>query len=108
MDFVVGKWYENRRFRYRVLDARGDSLRVQTDKGETKDISASGQSRIIENMERDALAVKPVGRYRNYCWKCQTFLSDAANPHCPKCGWLICSCEACGCGFPKRWTSARG
>lgn len=38
-------------------------------------------------------------RYRvAHCWRCREHLDSALNRECSACGWLKCSCGACGCG----------
>lgn len=34
-----------------------------------------------------------------HCWKCQRDLSSLDDIECEVCGWLICECGACGCGY---------
>ncbi len=32
------------------------------------------------------------------CWHCHQGLDNATDVECATCGWIICSCGACGCG----------
>jgi hypothetical protein len=32
------------------------------------------------------------------CWRCQKHLDNSIDVECVACGWIICSCGACGCG----------
>lgn len=33
------------------------------------------------------------------CYSCTSGVSTMSNLECVSCGWLICSCGACGCGY---------
>lgn len=35
-----------------------------------------------------------------HCWSCKSQLSNASDVECASCGWIVCSCGACGCGKP--------
>lgn len=39
---------------------------------------------------------KPKSR-ETHCWSCKAELSTEVNSRCTTCGWLACSCGACGC-----------
>lgn len=41
------------------------------------------------------------------CWKCGSHLSSTAYQECKKCGWLLCNCGGCGCGYRNRSTTSR-
>ena len=34
-----------------------------------------------------------------HCWNCKTPLESGVNIECAGCGWIICKCGACGCGY---------
>jgi hypothetical protein len=34
-----------------------------------------------------------------YCWKCGGDLASGSDVKCGECGWLRCSCGACGCKY---------
>lgn len=36
---------------------------------------------------------------KTHCWKCKLPLDNAKFDECIACGWIICDCGACGCGF---------
>jgi hypothetical protein len=40
-----------------------------------------------------------VYEYINHCFSCKKTITSTLNKRCPKCGWYICSCGACGCGY---------
>ena len=33
-----------------------------------------------------------------HCWHCKTHLDGSRHHNCRRCGWIECSCGACGCG----------
>ena len=40
------------------------------------------------------------GQYRNNCFKCNSLVGKSSEIwKCSACGWTICECGACGCGF---------
>jgi len=34
-----------------------------------------------------------------HCWMCKGPLDNAVDFECVVCGWILCQCGACGCGF---------
>ena len=36
---------------------------------------------------------------KTHCWKCKMPIDNAKFDECITCGWIICDCGACGCGF---------
>lgn len=34
-----------------------------------------------------------------HCYNCKRHLDNAVDVECAACGWIICRCGACGCGF---------
>jgi hypothetical protein len=42
------------------------------------------------------------GKHRiTHCWFCKKELDNAIDIECSACGWILCQCGACGCGFKK-------
>lgn len=37
-----------------------------------------------------------------HCWKCATLLDSKLDVECIACGWILCSCGACGCWHEKK------
>ena len=33
------------------------------------------------------------------CWDCKEHLDNAIDLECVACGWILCQCGACGCGY---------
>lgn len=46
---------------------------------------------------------RPIGvqRYRRitHCYHCKSPLDNAMDAECVACGWIVCTCGACGCGY---------
>lgn len=34
-----------------------------------------------------------------HCYKCKYLLDNSIDIECNTCGWIVCSCGACGCGY---------
>jgi len=39
-----------------------------------------------------------------HCYSCRTGLDNSIDVECSKCGWILCACGACGCGWSRRAT----
>lgn len=47
-------------------------------------------------------SISPVRKHRvTHCYNCKEELDNETDIECNVCGWIICSCGACGCGYPK-------
>ncbi len=56
----------------------------------------------IEKLGFDYQGVQPLeAKHRRitHCYGCKADLDSKINIQCASCGWLICSCGACGCGY---------
>jgi len=56
----------------------------------------------IEMLGKEYKGVKPTKKQTQrttHCYRCKSKLESVINYDCTECGWLICSCGACGCGF---------
>lgn len=36
-----------------------------------------------------------------HCWDCKEALDSYIDLECNACGWILCKCGACGCGYSK-------
>lgn len=36
-----------------------------------------------------------------HCYRCSAHLDSDAHLECSACGWLVCTCGACGCGYSQ-------
>ena len=38
-------------------------------------------------------------RRTSYCWSCRHPVDNQVQHECTSCGWIICTCGTCGCGY---------
>lgn len=43
----------------------------------------------------------PRHRRVTYCWSCWQPLDNSVDVECVTCGWILCTCGACGCGYSR-------
>ena len=36
-----------------------------------------------------------------HCYSCKSLLTNATELECASCGWILCKCGACGCGYVR-------
>jgi hypothetical protein len=61
--------------------------------------------RFLEQRSLPAQQVRlPSGRVRRvtHCYHCKHHLDSAVDVECAACGWIVCRCGACGCGYSAR------
>ena len=39
---------------------------------------------------------------KTFCWNCKKDLDNNRNPECVACGWILCHCGTCGCGWTRK------
>ena len=75
---------------------------------EIEELRASYQSMVEENHKRflweDGIpfsGVKKNGKKSRttHCYVCKSNIDNELFMECLGCGWIICSCGACGCGY---------
>lgn len=37
-----------------------------------------------------------------HCWNCRAGLDSSVDKQCVACGWILCRCGACGCGYSSK------
>ena len=42
---------------------------------------------------------QPMEHRTTHCYYCQRHLDNLVDLECNTCGWIICRCGACGCGY---------
>lgn len=52
-----------------------------------------------EENKREEELLKIKERRTPNCYSCKKPLDNLSNIECSKCGWIKCSCGACGCGY---------
>lgn len=77
----------------REFESRAEALReqlVELRHGEF--LAAHGQP--------DSNLVRVTTRHRSAnCWNCSRGIDNEVNLECRRCGWIVCWCGACGCGY---------
>ena len=56
----------------------------------------------FEKLGRDNPGIRPAkNRVRRFthCYNCTKPLDSSIDVECNECGWLVCACGACGCGY---------
>jgi hypothetical protein len=52
--------------------------------------------------EREVRNAEGMFRHRvTHCWNCKEHLDNLFDLECSACGWIICRCGACGCGYGR-------
>jgi hypothetical protein len=59
----------------------------------------------IEKLGLEYKGIRAVTRLRNrritHCWACHDHLDNTVDVECVLCGWILCTCGACGCGYDR-------
>jgi hypothetical protein len=88
-------YYESRR----VVDAE----RQEAERIANLSLEEKHQERLAR-LGKEYRGVRPatsgLGRRRvTHCYACLRELDNSADIECVACGWILCSCGACGCGY---------
>lgn len=106
---IVTFWYlEKDQFINLERDhARSNSISIQDQAQKTKILEKyRGSSVVRHRLKLQAMgkeysgvrySAKKVRRETN-CWSCKSPITSENLPECVTCGWILCSCGACGCG----------
>lgn len=60
--------------------------------------------RRLESLGLEYRGVRPArAGYRRvtHCWSCKRHLDSSVDVECAVCGWILCRCGACGCGYDE-------
>lgn len=60
------------------------------------------RSQFFDRIRKDDPGLRPAtNRFRRvtHCYDCKHPLDSVIDYECNKCGWLVCDCGACGCGY---------
>jgi hypothetical protein len=71
---------------------------------EVKDRAESEHKKRLEKLGLPYKGVNqnPTKEHRaTYCYACGENLDSAIDLECVACGWILCKCGACGCGFTR-------
>lgn len=60
------------------------------------------RTHFFKKLSREDPGVRPATNRRRrltHCYNCKTTLDSSIDVECNECGWLVCDCGACGCGY---------
>ncbi len=98
-------WLEQERHYY---DSRRAGEQAQEGERRAKErlasLSLGERHRLrLEKLGKPYLGVQPATRARQHrvthCYACKRSLDNTIDVECVACGWILCSCGACGCGY---------
>nr|CAP48735.1 putative integron gene cassette protein [uncultured bacterium]CAP48736.1 putative integron gene cassette protein [uncultured bacterium]CAP49141.1 putative integron gene cassette protein [uncultured bacterium] len=99
------------RIEYRAEDVSSDAvvenLKRQVDEFNANKSEAIGKIRLANHrlfLSSAGIAYQGVrttlrGHRVTHCYKCRKGLDNSIDTECNACGWIICNCGACGCGW---------
>lgn len=66
-------------------------------------IAARHQKFLADRSLKPARLLKSAKAHREaHCYSCKRSIDNETYYECEACGWIICPCGACGCGFDSR------
>lgn len=92
-------------------DYRNARVNADAEANNRKADDAARRQRLIVDKHRAFLntrklpyrGTRPQGTNRvhrvTHCYSCKSNLNNEQHPECAACGWIICFCGACGCGY---------
>lgn len=83
-------WLEKVPFKMQVLPSGRDTVvAYHRESLESRGITYRGVKAVLGLRQRRV----------THCYRCKTNLDNATDVECIACGWIICMCGACGCGY---------
>lgn len=91
----------------RIKEEQKQKLMLEQDKQElerkTRDNFCSLRKEL--NLPEAQLRESKKSRHRvTHCYNCDRYLESGLFLECSICGWLVCSCGACGCGYSTSYS----
>ena len=72
----------------------------------TRDALIEYHREFLSLARRPYAGVRAPGRTKHrrvaHCYSCGSALDSATDIECVACGWIVCWCGACGCGYSER------
>lgn len=75
----------------------------------TKQLKKEVEAKIIIHRHKEFITMKngvykgikinSSARRSTHCYNCKESISSETHLECNSCGWIICNCGACGCGY---------
>jgi len=76
---------------------------ITCDRASNVEITTRLHERRFATMSRRYVGVRLAGAHNQnrvtHCWSCMHDLLGSRDLECRSCGWLVCLCGACGCGY---------
>lgn len=72
----------------------------------TEDVLVTARGLIDEALGSPRRSVRATSFRTAECHHCHQALSSDDSEQCVECNWLICACDACGCGFSYKGSAA--
>ncbi len=70
------------------------------DKKRKEIITAHEKFLLSKDLPYNGIRTNKNRRHRTtHCYNCKKPLDNSVDVECNSCGWIICSCGACGCGY---------
>ena len=96
------KFYSSR---LKALARKEPTLINQHPKDRAKD-----RAELLHRQKLEEMGVSYIGIRSNstkihrvtHCYDCKQGLDSTINLECMSCGWILCRCGACGCGWPNQ------
>ncbi len=57
---------------------------------------------LLNRLGKPYLGIRPASSFHRrvtHCYACKSHLDNSINIECVACGWILCACGACGCGY---------
>lgn len=77
---------------------------VQSTEPALSDLEERHRAKVAEtNKQYLGVRLAQGGRRKRvtHCYSCKSALDNSINLECKACGWILCSCGACGCGYSE-------
>ncbi|WP_422842981.1 hypothetical protein [Acidovorax sp. M2(2025)] len=85
--------------------AIAESARLAAVQAEARETLVERHQTALEASGRKYLGVRassaPRGRRITHCYACKQHLDNTIDIECVACGWILCLCSACGCGYQR-------
>lgn len=89
---------------------REESLVVEQTYADQFDATADAHAsflrdRGIDYTDGHSVRVTPTKQREAHCYNCKAQLSTKVDIECCRCGWMVCTCGACGCGYGQMFST---
>lgn len=82
-----------------AMVSRDEQLRLQARAQDFADLMEIHRRELERKGWEYRGATLEITHRHTHCWQCRTSLDSGIELSCIACGWIICWCGACGCGY---------